>query len=176
MHDPQAQTHSQETTQKEKESIELFKMITARLNDQTRICFINSIVNELRYPNSHTYFFCLILLRLFADSKPKIQEQISKILFERLQALRPYPWGLMINFRELIQNQKYGFMKSPFIAQNQDAIKNLFANKDRLRPFFQFLPQRQPAQVIPPNMFRGNYGPGPAGAPAQFAATHSQFQ
>jgi len=69
----------------------------------------------------------------------------------------------MINFRELIQNQKYGFMKSPFISQNQDAVKNLFANKDRLRPFFQFLPHRQP-QILPPNMFRGNYG----GPPSQF--------
>ena len=133
-----------ESQQREKESVELFKAITIELNDETRICFINSIVNELRYPNSHTYFFCLILLRLFADSKPVIQYQISVILFERIQSLRPYPWGLMINFRELIQNQKYGFMKTSFVTQNPDAIKNLFANKDRLRPFFQFLPQRHP--------------------------------
>ena len=130
---------NQETQQKEKENIDLFKEITMQLNEETRLSFINSIVNELRYPNSHTYFFCLILLRLFVESKPNIQEQISTILFERLQALRPYPWGLMINFRELIQNTKYGFMKSPFIAENQDAIKNLFQYKDRLRPFFQFI-------------------------------------
>ena len=88
----------------ERESIELFKQITINLNDETRLCFLNSIVNELRYPNSHTFFFCIILLRLFAESKPNIQEQISTIFFERLQTLRPYPWGLMINFRELIQN------------------------------------------------------------------------
>ena len=73
-----------EAQQKERESIELFKAININLNDETRNCFINSIVNELRYPNSHTYFFCLILLRLFADSKPAIQEQISTVLFERL--------------------------------------------------------------------------------------------
>jgi len=60
--------------QREKESIELFKAIVARLQDSTRNCFLNCIVNELRYPNSHTYFFCLILLRLFADSEPKVQE------------------------------------------------------------------------------------------------------
>ena len=93
---------TQETQQKEKDNIELFKEITVQLNEETRLSFINSIVNELRYPNSHTYFFCLILLRLFVESRANIQEQISTILFERLQALRPYPWGLMINFRELI--------------------------------------------------------------------------
>lgn len=62
----------QETQQKEKENIELFKEITVQLNEETRLSFMNSIVNELRYPNSHTYFFCLILLRLFVESKPNI--------------------------------------------------------------------------------------------------------
>ena len=56
----------------ERESIELFKQITVMLNDETRLCFLNSIVNELRYPNSHTFFFCIILLRLFDESKPNI--------------------------------------------------------------------------------------------------------
>ena len=68
----------------ERESDELFKQITLMLNDETRLCFLNSIVNELRYPNSHTFFFCIILLRLFDESKPNIQEQISTIFFERL--------------------------------------------------------------------------------------------
>lgn len=56
----------------ERESIELFKQITLQLNDETRLCFLSSIVNELRYPNSHTFFFCIILLRLFAESKANI--------------------------------------------------------------------------------------------------------
>ena len=55
-------------------AIELFKQIADTLNDETRLCFLNSIVNELRYPNSHTFFFCIILLRLFAESKHAIQE------------------------------------------------------------------------------------------------------
>ena len=94
---------NQENAQpRQRESVELFKQITINLNDETRLCFLNSIVNELRYPNSHTFFFCITLLRLFEESKPNIQEQITTIFFERLQTLRPYPWGLMINFRELI--------------------------------------------------------------------------
>ena len=106
-----------------------------KLNDETRLYFLNSIVNELRYPNSHTFFFCLILITLYLESRnqPVIQEQISTILFERLQSFRPYPWGLMINFRELIQNTSYGFMNSPFIQQNRLPI--LFLFEHRLRPF-----------------------------------------
>ena len=47
-------------------------MIMNKLNDETRLCFLNSIVNELRYPNSHTFFFCLILITLFMDSKQPV--------------------------------------------------------------------------------------------------------
>lgn len=67
-----------------KENYELFKHIVNRLPDETRLCFLNSIVNELRYPNSHTYHFCLILCELYKECKPAIQEQICTILFERL--------------------------------------------------------------------------------------------
>ena len=49
----------------------------------------------------------------------------------------------MINFRELIQNQKYGFTKSAFITQNQEAVKTLLANKERLRQYLQFMPLKQ---------------------------------
>jgi CCR4-NOT transcription complex subunit 1 len=121
----------------QRDNVELLKQMAFCLNDETRLCFLNSIVNELRYPNSHTFYFCMILLILFYESNPVIKEQISTILFERLQAQRPYPWGLMINFRELIQNNKYGFMRSDFIAQNQIAVTNLF--KHRLRLFIQFI-------------------------------------
>lgn len=118
---------------------ELLKQMAAGLNDETRLCFLNSIVNELRYPNSHTFYLCMILIILFFESSPTstIKEQISTILFERLQAHMPYPWGLMINFRELIQNTKYGFMRSDFISHNIVAISYLF--KNRLRMFDRFI-------------------------------------
>lgn len=98
--------------------VELLKQMATQLNDETRLCFLNSIVNELRYPNSHTFYFCMILIILFCEQHAVMKEQISTILFERLQAHRPFPWGLMINFRELIQNTKYGFMRSDYIAAN----------------------------------------------------------
>lgn len=51
---------------------DLFQQISDKLNDETRIRFLNSIVNELRYPNSHTYCSCLLLNALFVGSEPHI--------------------------------------------------------------------------------------------------------
>lgn len=63
----------------QKESMELFKHIVQKLNDETRWVFLNSIVNELRYPNGHTYFFSCIFLFLFVESQNLVtQEQIAK--------------------------------------------------------------------------------------------------
>ena len=40
--------------------------------------------------------------------------QITRILFERLVALRPHPWGLLITFIELINNREYAFWENEF--------------------------------------------------------------
>lgn len=44
-----------------------------------------------------------------------IQEQITRILFERLVALRPHPWGLLITFIQLIKNPQYHFWSHQFV-------------------------------------------------------------
>ena len=77
-----------------------YEKIIYQLNDEIRICFINATVNELRYPNSHTYQVCLILTKIYMRSEPHIKDQITRVLFERLQAHPPHPWGLLIIFRE----------------------------------------------------------------------------
>ena len=62
-----------------------FKQIVHKLNDETRLCFLNAIVNELRFPNTHTVYCTCIILFIFAESsKEIIQEQISSIFLERL--------------------------------------------------------------------------------------------
>lgn len=122
---------------------DLFQQITNKLNDETRVRFLNSIVNELRYPNSHTYCACFCLNELFEVSEYHIQVQIQKILFERLQSHRPHPWGLSINFRELIQNRVYGFLNNSFIKANK-TVDMLFQN--RLRPFDMLLEEQKVTQ------------------------------
>lgn len=46
-----------------------------------------------------------------------------------MEVSEPHPWGLMISFRELIQNNKYGFAKKSTIKENHQAIKLLFQTK-----------------------------------------------
>lgn len=38
-----------------------------------------------------------------------VQEQITRVLLERLIVNRPHPWGLLITFIELIKNQRLVF-------------------------------------------------------------------
>jgi CCR4-NOT transcription complex subunit 1 len=62
-----------------------------------RYAVLNAIVNQLRYPNRHTYYYSCLLLYLFASNKQQefVQEQIARVLLERLLTARPYPWGLV---------------------------------------------------------------------------------
>ena len=59
----------------------------------TKRCF-----SVVRYPNSHTHYFSCTLLYLFAEANQEsIQEQITRVLLERLIVNRPHPWGKSSN-------------------------------------------------------------------------------
>ncbi len=53
------------TQAQQKDSYDMFKKIIQNLNVETRWCFLNCLVNELRYINSYTYFYSWIVLYLF---------------------------------------------------------------------------------------------------------------
>jgi len=57
---------------REKECYELYKKIITELNNETRSCFLNCLINELRYINSQTYFYSWIVLYLFSDIDERI--------------------------------------------------------------------------------------------------------
>lgn len=44
-----------------------------------------------------------------------LQEQITRVLLERLIVNRPHPWGLLITFIELIKNPSYKFWDHDFV-------------------------------------------------------------
>jgi CCR4-NOT transcription complex subunit 1 len=58
-----------------------------------RYHFLSAIANQLRYPNSHTYYFGCAILELFSqeDSPPNTYEQITRVLLERIVCNRPHP-------------------------------------------------------------------------------------
>ena len=56
-----------------------------------------------------------MLLHLFVEAENEfLQEQITRVLLERLIVLRPHPWGLLITFIELIKQPRYAFWKKNF--------------------------------------------------------------
>lgn len=63
----------------------------------------------------------ILLLNLIADflfpGQEIIQEQITRVLLERLIVNRPHPWGLLINFIELIKVMIFFFLVSLYAFQ-----------------------------------------------------------
>lgn len=96
--------------------MDIFQNLAVDLDTEGRYLFLNAIANQLRYPNSHTHYFSCTLLYLFAEANTEaIQEQITRVLLERLIVNRPHPWGLLITFIELIKNPTYKFWNHEFV-------------------------------------------------------------
>jgi len=95
--------------------MDIFQRLVNDLDTEGRYLFLNAVANQLRYPNNHTYYFSCVLLFLFAEASAEIiQEQITRVLLERLIVNRPHPWGLLITFIELIKNPRYSFWTHSF--------------------------------------------------------------
>ncbi|VVC27811.1 Hypothetical protein CINCED_3A013043 [Cinara cedri] len=96
--------------------MDIFQNLSVDLDTEGRYLFLNAIANQLRFPNSHTHYFSCTLLYLFAEANSEaIQEQITRVLLERLIVNRPHPWGLLITFIELIKNPAYKFWNHEFV-------------------------------------------------------------
>jgi CCR4-NOT transcription complex subunit 1 len=100
-------------------ALALLAGLAGELDAEGRYLMLNAIANQLRYPNSHTYYFSCVLLTLFADAPASpageaLQAQITRVLLERLIVNRPHPWGLLITFIELIKNERFNFWNHPF--------------------------------------------------------------
>lgn len=111
--------------------MDIFQNLAVDLDTEGRYLFLNSIANQLRYPNSHTHYFSCTLLYLFAEANTEaIQEQITRVLLERLIVNRPHPWGLLITFIELIKNPVYKFWTHEFVHCASE-IEKLFESVAR---------------------------------------------
>lgn len=96
--------------------MDIFQNLAVDLDTEGRYLFLNAIANQLRYPNSHTHYFSCTLLYLFVEANTEaIQEQITRVLLERLIVNRPHPWGLLITFIELIKNPHFKFWNHEFV-------------------------------------------------------------
>ena len=76
-------------------SVEFCRILANLLDAEGRYHLYNIIANQLRYPNTHTHFFSCAILSLFSDADSEFQqEQITRILVERLIVHRPHPVSL----------------------------------------------------------------------------------
>jgi CCR4-NOT transcription complex subunit 1 len=111
--------------------MELFQRLATDLNAEGRYLFLNAVANQLRYPNNHTHYFSCVLLCLFSEATDeRVQEQITRVLVERLIVHRPHPWGLLITFIELIKNPRFNFWSKGF-TRCAPEIERLFESVAR---------------------------------------------
>ncbi|ESO94093.1 hypothetical protein LOTGIDRAFT_239532 [Lottia gigantea] len=96
--------------------VDIFQYLAVNLDTEGRYLVLTAIANQLRYPNSHTHYFSCCMLYLFAQANnEQIQEQITRVLLERVIVNRPHPWGLLITFIEMIKNPTYKFWNHEFV-------------------------------------------------------------
>ena len=111
--------------------MEVMKYLVAELDAEGRYLLFNALSNQLRYPNAHTHLFSCLLLQLFAEAPSEaVQEQITRVLLERLIVNRPHPWGLLVSFIELIKNPTYSFWARGF-TRCAPEIERLFQSVAR---------------------------------------------
>eukprot|EP00898_Chlorokybus_atmophyticus_P005844 jgi/Chlat1/6260/Chrsp44S05774 len=111
--------------------MDVFQRLVSELDSEGRYFVLNAIANQLRYPNNHTHYFSCVLLYLFAEAHQEVvQEQITRVLLERLIVNRPHPWGLLITFIELIKNPRYNFWSHRF-TRCAPEIERLFESVAR---------------------------------------------
>jgi CCR4-NOT transcription complex subunit 1 len=109
----------------------LLSMLVHELHPEARYYFINCIVDQLRFPNSHTHYFVQALLDLFGSDHndledSDIRQQITRVLLERCIGHWPQPWGLVVTIMELLKNEKYMFFELPFIKSAPE-VRTTFA-------------------------------------------------
>lgn len=98
---------------------------TAELKHQV----IEAIVEQLRYPNIHTYWFCFVLKNMFVseewgEQKSEIQEIILRNILERIIVNKPHTWGVTVFFTQLLHFKDIDLLELPFI-KNVPEISNI---------------------------------------------------
>jgi hypothetical protein len=141
----------------------IFMHLVNSLDAEGRYYVLNAMTNQLRYPNSSTHYFCTVLLLMFADASNEfLREQITRVLLERINTLRPHPWGLLVTFFELIKNPEYRFWDCEF-TRIAPEIKKLLESLHRRCAG---LGASTPGETQLPNTATGNPPAAPAPAPA----------
>lgn len=97
---------------------------------------LSVVADQLRYPSAHTYFYISFMLYLFVftariETRNSIPDRIGRVLLERIIVQRPHPFGLIVCFVELMEDQQYEFWHQPF-AQAPGELHGIFLGAQKM--------------------------------------------
>ncbi|KAE9981428.1 hypothetical protein BLS_007400 [Venturia inaequalis] len=106
----------------------LILSLTRNTTPQSRYDFIEAIVNQLRFPSSHMYWFHHAVMEMMHPHHNHksdqvalfVKEQIARVLLERLIVDRPYPWGVLITTIQLLRSTEHQFFDLPFVKDTSE--------------------------------------------------------
>ena len=100
---------------------DIFFTLLKVLPPEGRHYVINGIANHLRYPNSHTFFFSNLILKLFLEAEEDFcKEQIIRVLAERSSA-KPVPYGVQVALQEITTKKQYHHHNLSFANSNSNS-------------------------------------------------------
>ncbi|KAJ6442020.1 CCR4-Not complex component, Not1 [Purpureocillium lavendulum] len=103
-------------------------LLVHELPPEARYYLVSSMMNQLRFPNTYTEFFCHVVLYIFGKDlndpeESEIRQEITRVLLERIVGFWPQPWGLMYTVLELVKNEKYMFFDLPFVKSTPEVAE-----------------------------------------------------
>ncbi|KAF2165848.1 hypothetical protein M409DRAFT_67163 [Zasmidium cellare ATCC 36951] len=111
----------------------LLERLLRESRPEARFHHVSAMVNQVRYVNAHTHYFSTALQHMFSVGSQQMQEQIMRVLCERLMVPRPHPWGLIVIMLELVKNQTYDIWGLPWMKtapQVESMLTNLAQSQE----------------------------------------------
>ena len=105
----------------------LIELMLAEASPALGYVIISAMANQIRYPSSHTHYFSSLILHLFTTASEAVQQQLARVLVERLLVARPHPWGLIVTILELIKNQRYNIFEQRWMKAAPEVERMLLS-------------------------------------------------
>lgn len=93
----------------------LITRLLQEIGHRARYHLVWAVTNQLRYVNSHTHYFSTAVQHIFSTSQQDLQEQIMRVICERMLITHPHPWGLLVLLLEMIKNPNYNLLEQPWV-------------------------------------------------------------
>jgi CCR4-NOT transcription complex subunit 1 len=101
---------------------------------KARYHLVSAMANQIRYVNSMTHYYSTAMQHWFSTGAQEVQEQIMRVLCERLMVPRPHPWGLIVMMLEMVKNETNNIWSLPWIKtapQVESMLLNLAHSQDQ---------------------------------------------